>query len=471
MLSRMKKNVLRIWGFCLVLTALTACPAAGAGADDAWVAVGVPMVFTINGRDLTASFTGVMVNNHPFGEGIYEFEDAHGPWSFAGTLKDGAFCDGEMTDYPYTIIFEDGEAGYSAYTGPFTDGRPSGQGVYTIVTGEDTAVLTGLYDPETGFTGRTEHLAMSFAYNGTAFSGFYTGEYLNGQPNGQGRFDSEGSLFFSYEGEWDHGNVNGPGELHTNNARMNLNGAVRAAEYRGHIENGMFNGPGSILINIGDEYSYQYVGEWKDNLYAGYGKLTVSRTDAADYTYRGGWKDGLYEGEGSLIYDSPDIMQNVGNFHKGAFRPTFVQLISSLCSAESSRHILSEQTIQGIEKRKIGFLTHKADKKEIDPQFSYAKYVSSPEAYADACFRTEIMVVQINRYDTDLFGYPVTEILGYDSAMGIYYGYYIGYDDSLQEDRTAVITAYPIGCSGYRNADGTLINSLRFIASEVSAGK
>lgn len=421
------------------------------------------LYFTIDGKDITAYYTGAMVENKPFGEGIYEFEDTHGPWSFIGSLENGIFANGIMTDYPYTMSFEDDQC-YSKYTGQFKNSQPAGEGTYTIVTYGNTAVLEGNYDPQSGFSGLASQLSMSFVYNGVSFSGVYTGEYLNGQPNGNGNFKSEGDLFFYYDGTWNQGSIVGPGQLHTNNAQMNINGSLARAEYSGHIENGCFNGEGTISINQGDTH-YTYSGNWLNNTYNGKGMLSVSSAESIDYTYDGFWKEGVYDGEGTLIYDNDDIIKYIGNFTKGEFRPTFTQLITCLCSSENSKVMLADHTLQYIEEFQTDFIEHTATDANFD--FSYDAYAKLQNEENSLCFAASVKIIQAREYYTDVFGYPVTEFIGSDNEERVYYGYYIGYFDDIKSGDTARITAYPIGYVSYKNQEGKEIPALRFLAYDV----
>ena len=421
------------------------------------------LYFTIDGKDITAYYTGALVDNQPFGEGIYEFEDTHGPWSFVGSLENGIFSNGIMTDYPYTMSFEDDQC-YSKYSGPFSNSQPSGEGIYTIVTHGNTAVLEGNYDPQNGFSGYASQLSMSFVYNGVSFAGIYTGEYLNGQPNGNGNFKSEGELFFYYDGTWNQGSIVGPGQLHTNNAQMNVNGSLARAEYSGHIENAFFNGEGTISIKQGDTH-YTYSGNWSNNIYSGEGTLSVSSADSIGYTYNGSWKDGVYSGEGSLIYDSDDIIKYIGNFENGEFRPTFLQLINCLCSAENSKVILADDTLEYIENFQMAFLEHTTTVPTFD--FSYEDYATLQSEENSLCFTASLKIIQAREYDANVFGYPLTEFIGSDDEERVYYGYYMGYFDEIKSGDMTRITAYPIGYAPYKSQEGKEIPSLRFLAFDV----
>ena len=421
------------------------------------------LCFSIDGNDLTAYYTGALVDNKPYGEGIYQFDDTHGSWSFVGTLENGIFFNGTMTDYPYAMTLDDNQS-YSKYTGAFSNGQPSGNGVYTIISGENTTVLEGEYDAENGFTGNVSQFPMSFAYNGITFNGMYSGGYLNGQPNGEGSFLSNGDTFFNYDGTWDNGSIYGPGQLNTNNARMNINGSLVRAEYNGHIEYGCFNGEGTIAVHQND-MNYVYSGNWLNNTYSGEGSLSVSSKEGIGYTYDGFWQEGLYDGEGALVYNNDDIVKYIGNFEKGDFRPTIPQLITCLCSAENSKVALADYTLQYIAKYQDAFIEHLGV--DCNYEFSYEAYVENQNEMTASVFSKSIKVLQTKTYDDEVFGYPVTEFVGYDENSNIYYGYYIGKFDDIKSGDTANIVAYPIGYASYKTQSSEDATALRFVAFSV----
>ena len=425
------------------------------------------LYFTIDGRDIAAYYTGAIVDNRPYGEGIYEIDDTNGPWGFIGTLENGVFSNGTMTDYPYTMSFSDDES-YATYSGPFINGQPGGDGVYTLVTNGNVATLEGHYDPELGFSGNTTNYVMSYMYNNITFTGVYTGAFLNGEPDGEGAFLSEGEIFFQYNGIWDDGTITGPGELHTNNVQMNYNGIMTRAEYKGQISNGKFDGKGRISIINEEGGSYTYDGSWLNNVFSGNGTLTVSKPGEAGYKYSGSWKDGLYDGDGSLIYDNINIVKYIGNFVKGQFRPTLVQMITCLCSSESSKNKVPDISIQYIEKHGGDFINHSIKNINIIDDFSYESYSHYQTEENTSSFKARIKVMQMKKYITDLFGYPVTEFIGYDMNSNIYYGYYIGYLDTLYSGEFAEIIAYPIGYSSFKSQNGNDVPSLRFLAYGVN---
>lgn len=422
------------------------------------------LTFTLDGQELTAFYTGALLDNRPYGEGIYEFNDANGPWSYSGTLENGVFTNGFMTDYPYVISFADNNS-YSKYTGSFTDGQPSGDGTYTIITDKLSTVLTGHFDSEKRFSGQAERMSMTFSYNGMSFSGLYSGTCKDGQADGNGSFSSDGKLFFNYEGIWDQGRIVGPGQLHTNNAPLSINGTRTCGEFTGHIENGSFNGIGTMSVQR-EDISYVYSGNWLNNVYSGDGKLSVSNAESIGYTYEGSWKNGVYDGDGALIYDSKDIIKYIGNFENGAFRPTFTQLITSLCSAENSKVTIEDYTLQYLDEHQTDFIEHAPT--DSQSGFLYEDYAKAQTEENSCCFTVPLTIKQIRKYDTDVLGYPVTEFIGSDKNQHIYYGYYIGYFEDIQSGDTAEIIAYPLGYASYRSQDGSDIYSLRFLAYDVS---
>lgn len=90
--------------------------------------------------------------------------------------------------------------------------------------------------------------------------GTYTGYFLDGVPNGQGRIAwDDGDI---YEGEWEYGQYNGKGTLIWKSGDS----------YSGEFKNSVGNGQGTLKWTNGNSYS----GEWKDWKMHGYGTYTYS---------------------------------------------------------------------------------------------------------------------------------------------------------------------------------------------------
>ena len=78
--------------------------------------------------------------------------------------------------------------------------------------------------------------------------------------------------------------------------------------YKGDVKNGVPNGLGIMIDNIGGKY----IGEWKDGLFHGQGKFTSLN---ASMYYVGGYKKGKRDGQGVLTF--LDGLKYEGGFKDG----------------------------------------------------------------------------------------------------------------------------------------------------------
>ena len=119
-------------------------------------------------------------------------------------------------------------------------------------------------------------------YTSGSDTGTYTGQWEDGEPNGNGTIKWEnGSV---YEGEWKDGMENGQG-VYT---------YASGDRYEGEMLNGRADGQGTFWGSSGSVYT----GEWKDGQPNGQGTMTYANGDC----YEGEWKDDYPNGQGTMTY-------------------------------------------------------------------------------------------------------------------------------------------------------------------------
>jgi len=148
---------------------------------------------------------------------------------------------------------------------------------------------------------------------------FYTGQWLNNFPNGQGKYLwTDGCM---YVGEWLKGNITGKGRFSW----------PSGATYEGDFKNGFMDGKGTYIGCNGDTYkgfwvmdmkngkgtqSYCngdfYDGEWKKGLQNGHGRYQWKNGNH----YIGQWRNGLFDGNGTLMWQN-------GNRYDGCWEEGF----------------------------------------------------------------------------------------------------------------------------------------------------
>lgn len=156
-------------------------------------------------------------------------------------------------------------------------------------------------------------LESSFNWDG----GTYSGEAVNGVPNGHGTWHSdEGHV---YEGEWKDGAMDGHGTfIHSDGFKYvgdwrknEMHGhstwtSPEGEKYVGEYKYGQRSGEGTYTWPNGDRYE----GEWKDGQMHGFGTL-----HEGDFIYEGGWQNDTMHGEGTVT--GPDGSKISGSWEYG----------------------------------------------------------------------------------------------------------------------------------------------------------
>lgn len=431
-----------------------------------------PLTVYAGEEELSALYSGPLVNGVPFGSGYYKFSGPEGEWAFSGDLKNGNLNSGQVTDYPFAFQLSDSNA-VSRYTGKLSGGMPKGEGFFEITGDDGVMTLRGSFDDGSNFTGTVENYPLAFSYNAVAFDGRYTGGLAAGLPEGEGQYTgkSAGGNHYDFSGFWQSGNPVGPGRLVTDRASFtNGDGTEFVAVYDGEIENSCFSGKGEMTI--GDEATggYSYRGDWKDGAFSGEGKLICFDPSGGGYTYEGGFSGGAYHGYGKLIFDDKNLIKYIGNFEYGSYRPTVSELMEAFSTAGSSPFTLNEQVRDYLAAHSDALLSHNTEGLNFGSGFSYVNYITSGDNPDDKCFTTTLKLVQKTEYDASAFGYPVTELLGFtNNGMYTYYGFYFGSLAAVEDDAFLTLTAYPVGISYLHDSAGNSVPVLRFVAYEAVA--
>ncbi|XJO75684.1 hypothetical protein BDV3_006324 [Batrachochytrium dendrobatidis] len=216
--------------------------------------------------------------------------------------------DGDVTNDG--VFSGTGTAVYHAghrYNGQFTNGMLKGLGTYIWSDGvryegqfhDNEITGSGTYTWNDGYTYQGEvkqalrNGVGKFEYLGGDC--FYSGEWSEGKPNGQGLLQYDKVSF--YKGGWKDGQRNGKGTMCYRSRNL----------YDGEWQNGIKHGIGKMVwSNRGEEYS----GEWKDGKPTGTGiylwKIQTGRPHQYPMynRYEGKWLDGKRHGYGVFQYSS-----------------------------------------------------------------------------------------------------------------------------------------------------------------------
>lgn len=339
---------------------------------------------------------------------------------------------GEEIDY----VLASGDM-VTKYSGQLVGGKPEGTCIATIQSGSSSWEYHGTIENATLVNlGSVTSMPYLLHSTGGDYSGLYTGDVWNGEPDGHGNFRySDGDSFLTYDGTWEAGKMHGEGQLNSN---------VHVVHFTDGLDRKGF-----------------YEGDVVDGIPCGNGKFSATNSEGVHYQYDGEWKSGLYNGQGRLIFDSDAYYDRIGTFTDADFTPTFIELFVSLGTREP-KFDLSEKQIE-----MLNFFNDndKGDQWEEGEFASFlsehtydslknAQYVKNPSNYQEKLiFWKNSRIVQINEYD-NLLGYDATSfrmILTNQDGTEVVYAYGIGETPEMFEGTNIHVWGYPLGASSYES--------------------
>ncbi len=175
---------------------------------------GQEVKITIQGEELTGSYTGHIIGGKPDGEGTFEFVDGDNVTRYSGTFTGGSITGSGTLELPeYTISFQDNEY-VGTFSGEVSEGIPEGTGSFFYEDSENYLRYTGLFvEGQPTWTGDID--TNKFTINIVTYSkdGSYNGHITDGIPDGQGSFTTVNSMGYeyNYDGEWKNGSWDGSG--------------------------------------------------------------------------------------------------------------------------------------------------------------------------------------------------------------------------------------------------------------------
>ena len=291
----------------------------------------------VNGIEVQGEFTGVLEKKLPSGIGTFEAKGEE-VWIYSGNFTEGQMQGkGEYTNYPYEISFQE-------------------------------KTITGIYN----------------------------GETKDGIPSGMGNFESTTKDYnFTYQGEWNNGEITGKGNLNYNQYIVYFDDVERIGEYEGEVQNGVAEGTGKFTAFNGDNQKYVYSGEWKN---------------------------GLFDGQGSREFVNKEHASEIGTFTKGEFTPTKLEFIKSVGNWDDLRFEVNSKAENFIKKNEEFFPTQKVDilQHYTDTSLSYKMLIKNPQKYGNQLIKvSNYYVGQI--FESEIWGNTVTEIYAYDDYINDVY--------------------------------------------------
>lgn len=393
-------------------------------------------------EQISGSFTGVLEDNQPMGEGIFIALGENEEWSYEGEFDSGKITGtGTINNGPCHITWQ--EMTYQGtYSGTVLEGLPDGQGKFTCSTEKQNWYYEGDFiSGAISGSGKFDNFPFEAELMDTTYHGVYTGHALDGNPDDSGAFEyhDEDGISVQYDGGWKDGKIAGPGELKCNNLRVVFyDGDDRTGTYDGMTENGIPNGKGTF---------------------------EAVTSDMVPYTYSGEWTDGCWNGYGEQIYEENEygLVDRYGNFVDGKFMPSLGELMMFCSDVSETNDVhfrITQDKKEFLDIYEDSILNGRLEELEdlIDHELTYEKYIKKNGNYNTVLMEAgKLCVSQIWESDVEYTksGY-ITEMICYeinDSSRV----YYMLYPDSLPEvyEGTKLkIVGVPLSNSSFNNVNG-----------------
>lgn len=179
-------------------------------------------------------------------------------------------------------------------------------------------------------------------------NGKYTGQTVNGLPNGEGSFVADDSMpTLRYDGTWTAGKPSGKGYL-------------KDEGYQ-------------IRFVLGERGEYDRVGVFEgetiDGVASGKGTFTVVNDDNTKMTYSGSFAAGTLNGYGEMSFDSEKGMVIRGTFVHGEYKPKVSELVGTISEIIGTSF---NQTIQFYDESTNFIKNHEnifTEETDIDPEW------------------------------------------------------------------------------------------------------
>ncbi len=179
------------------------------------------------------------------------------------------------------------------YKGTFADGKYDGKG--RLFKNKAPVYEGGFADNKYSGSGREFYPDGKIKYDG---------EFINDRYNGLGTFYYDnGKNTVKYTGDYKNGNCNGQGKSYDNQNDL---------IYEGEFQDGEFWGKG---IKYFPDRSPQYSGDFENGAYSGEG---IEYYSSGTPKYKGTFLDGKYDGSGAL-FDENNILIYKGSFKADGF--------------------------------------------------------------------------------------------------------------------------------------------------------
>ena len=215
-----------------------------------------------------------------------------GTWDGLGTIKfsDGSIYRGVSRKGQFEgkghMCYSDGDI----YHGEWSGGKANGKGTFISQKG---VLYEGSWKDDQYHGKGTEWFSFK--------KGYYTGDFVDGQKTGKGKFSMDGVI---YEGDFVEGQFHGNG--------VYIFGDESGRVYEGEFYENQINGKGVMKWADGSEY----VGAFVNGRMEGYGEW---KTLDGSY-YKGFWKNDMRHGQNGQAYDAPSNTKIEGTWFEDEYQ-------------------------------------------------------------------------------------------------------------------------------------------------------
>lgn len=341
-------------------------------------------------------------------------------------------CDQKVENKEVSIIINSQNI-ISSFSGTLKNGKPEGEGYISVNAERGNWSYNGLFsEGNISGVGVLQDYPINATFSGTDYDGKYTGNALNGVPDGNGKFIYKSDdISISYDGSWKESMPYGKGHLISNNFTVAFNDVNRIGEFDGETLNGIANGQGKFKATNGNGLTYTYTGEWKDN---------------------------IFNGQGKRIFDGGEGEYEIGTYVNGDYQPTKAEFIAYMGTYRTMPFNLSDKNKAFIESNE--FLFPSLDDAQlvsfISP-FTYEQYSKKPSDYQERLMDVGSgYITQIFESDSDLSNFEtLTTIIVTDLRLDkTYYIYYFGKLENIFKGDTVSVIGLPVAYTTFENAVG-----------------
>ena len=156
-------------------------------------------------------------------------------------------------------------------------------------TPEPTAEPTATPEPTAA-----SDMLLTVEYDGKAYTGVYTGALAHMLPDGEGAFDGMDAAGerFGWDGGWQDGQPSGAGALTLEGCVVSVEGEPSAGRYSGQAIDGVPEGEGEFTSADSEGVAYTYTGQWVSGKMSGQGTLRYAAENR--FVRAGTFTDGVY---------------------------------------------------------------------------------------------------------------------------------------------------------------------------------